>query len=204
MIEKKATIVATLIALTLLGAPLAASAAPVQTVKTIGTTFHSEDGDEHDDEDEDEDEDDEDDEHSGYIPPVYVVPGHKKHHKEHTETSDAPGIDDSASAAIDPITGLPFQTSGIDPVTGEEFIVVGAGGDAAFNSLGGVNPEEARAVDIRRVTPGMRTPADQFMDAAYIGMGMLGVAALGLGGTAAVRAVRLRRSGKSDYFYGDK
>jgi hypothetical protein len=42
------------------------------------------------------------------------------------------------------------------------------------------------------------------MDTAYIGMGMLGLASLGLGVTAGVRAIRLRRSGKSDYFYSDK
>jgi hypothetical protein len=35
-------------------------------------------------------------------------------------------------------------------------------------------------------------------------MGMLGIAALGLGVTAGVRSIRLRRAGKSDYFYGDK
>ena len=44
MIEKKATLVATIIAISLVGAPLAASAAPAQTSKTIVTTFHTEDG----------------------------------------------------------------------------------------------------------------------------------------------------------------
>ncbi len=202
MIEKKATMVAAIVALTLIGAPLAASAAPMQSAKTIVTTFHAEDGEDH----EDDGDDDQDDEHSGYIPPVFVVPGHKKHHSEHNQTTTAPTPTPEATTPteIDPATGQPLQTSSIDPVTGEEFMVVGAGGDAAADSLGGVNPEEARAVDIRRVPTGMRTPADQFMDAAYIGLGMLGVAALGLGGTAAVRAIRLRRSGKADYFYGDK
>jgi hypothetical protein len=200
MIEKKATLVAAVVALSLIGAPLAASAAPIQTSKTIVTTFHSEDGEDH----EDDGDSDQDDDHNGYIPPVFVVPGHKKHHSEHEEKPVAAAPDATTSTEVDPATGAPAQTSSIDPATGQEFVVVGAGGDPATDSLGGVNPEEARAVDIRRVPTGMQTPADQFMDAAYIGLGMLTLAALGLGGTAATRAIRLRRSGKSDYFYGDK
>jgi hypothetical protein len=35
MIEKKATVVAAIVALTLIGAPLAASAAPIQTLSLI-------------------------------------------------------------------------------------------------------------------------------------------------------------------------
>lgn len=203
MIEKKATVVAVIVALTLIGAPLAASATPIHATKTIVTTFHAEDGEDHED-DGDDDQDDEDDDHNGYIPPVFVVPGHKKPHQDRPKNPTATAPDATTSTEIDPATGQPVQTSSIDPVTGEEFMVVGAGGDPASGKLGGVNPEEARAVDIRRVPAGMHSPADQFMDAAYIGMGMLGIAALGLGGTAAVRAIRLRRSGKSDYFYGDK
>ncbi|MEY3855693.1 MAG: hypothetical protein RJA45_163 [Actinomycetota bacterium] len=200
MIEKKATLVAAIVALALIGGPLAASAAPIQTSKTIVTTFHTEDEEHEDDGDDDEDDGD----HNGYIPPVFVVPGHKKPHKEHGEKPVATTPTTAPSAEIDPATGLPIETSSIDPVTGQEFVVVGAGGDPASESLGGVNPEEARAVDIRRVPTRIHTPADQFMDAAYIGLGMLTLAALGLGGTAATRAIRLRRSGKSDYFYGDK
>ena len=200
MIEKKATFVAVIVALTLIGAPLAASATPIHTTKTVGTTFRTDDGDSH----EDDGDSDQDDDHSGYIPPVFVVPGQKKPHHDRPKTPTATAPDATTSTEIDPATGQPVQTSSIDPVTGEEFMVVGAGGDPAAGKLGGVNPEEARAVDIRRVPAGMHSPADQFMDAAYIGMGMLGIAALGLGGTAAVRAIRLRRSGKSDYIYSDK
>jgi hypothetical protein len=39
------------------------------------------------------------------------------------------------------------------------------------------------------------------MESAYLGMGVLAAAAAALGLTAAIRAVRIRRSGKSDYFY---
>ena len=201
--EKKATVVAVLVALTLVGAPLAASAAPTVSVKTIGgTTFHTEDT-----EDSSTDGDqDKDDDHHGSIPPVFVVPGHKKpHHDRGQNPPVTPAPDATATPNPDPTGDGSATTSSIDPVTGQQdFMVVGAGGDPATDSLGGVNPEEARAVDIRRVPDGMRTPADQFMDTAYIGMGMLGLAALGLGGTAVVRAIRLRKSGKSDYIYSDK
>lgn len=200
MVEKKLALVAALVALTIVGAPLAASATPVSTAKTIGViSFHTEDEEDNND----DGDDDQDDEHHGSIPPVFVVPGAKKPHRDHPRppVSTAP---DTSVAPTDPTTGTTAGTTAIDPLTGEEFVVVGAGEDPSASSLGGVNPEEARAVDIRRVPTGIRNPADQFMDTAYIGMGMLGVAALGLGVTAGVRAIRLRRSGKSDYFYSDK
>ena len=199
MVEKKFALIAALVALTIVGAPLAATAAPVSTAKTIGViSFHTED-----EEDQNDGDDDKDDDHHGSIPPVFVVPGAKRPHSDHPRlpVSNSP---DSSVSPTDPVTGATAGTTAIDPLTGDEFVVVGAGETPGADSLGGVNPEEARAVDIRRVPTGMQTPADQFMDAAYIGLGMLTLAALGLGGTAAVRAVRLRRSGKSDYLYGDK
>lgn len=199
MLEKKAALVAAIVALTLIGAPLAATAAPVTSPKSIsGISIHTEDEEEDEDEDEDEDDD-----HHGSIPPVFVVPGHKKPHHDRKHQLVTPPSS-TTTAKIDPVTGLPITTSSIDPVTGDEFVVVGAGQGAEANSLGGVNPKQARAIDISQVKAGMRSPADQFMDGAYIGMGMLGLAALGLGVTAGVRSIRLRRAGKSDYFYGDK
>lgn len=201
MLEKKAAMVATIVVLTLIGAPLAASAAPAPSPKSIsGISIHTED----EDEDEDEDDEDEDDDHHGSIPPVFVVPGHKKPHPERKPKPVTTPPVNAETAKIDPTTGLPVTPSSIDPITGEEFVVVGAGQGAEANSLGGVNPKQARAIDIKKVRAGMRSPADQFMDTAYIGMGMLGVAALGLGVTAGIRSIRLRRAGKSDYFYGDK
>lgn len=200
MLEKKAALVAAIVALTLIGAPLAATAAPVTSPKSIsGISIHTEDEEEDEDEDEDEDDD-----HHGSIPPVFVVPGHKKPHHDRKHQLVTPPPSSTTTAKIDPVTGLPITTSSIDPVTGDEFVVVGAGQGAEANSLGGVNPKQARAIDISQVKAGMRSPADQFMDGAYIGMGMLGLAALGLGVTAGVRSIRLRRAGKSDYFYGDK
>ena len=201
MLEKKAALVAAVIALTLIGAPLAASAAPATSPKSIsGISIHTEDEEER----EGDGDEDEDDDHHGSIPPVFVVPGHKKPHHDRKHQLVTPPQVNSNSATLDPVTGLPITTSSIDPVTGDEFVLVGAGQGAEANSLGGVNPKQARAVDISKVKAGMRSPADQFMDGAYIGMGMLGLAALGLGVTAGVRSIRLRRAGKSDYFYGDK
>jgi hypothetical protein len=203
MFEKKPALVATIVALSLIGAPIAASANPAHSPKTIsGISIHAEDKEGHDDGDEDEDDEDED--HHGSIPPVFVVPGKKKphHDRKHNQVTTPPTT--SNPATIDPVTGLPVTSSSIDPVTSEEFVVVGAGETPTENNLGGVNPKQARAIDIKQVKAGMRTPADQFMDTAYLGMGMLGIAALGLGVTAGVRSIRLRRAGKSDYFYGDK
>ena len=201
MFEKKPVLVAAIVALSLIGAPLAASAAPVFSPKAIsGISIHTEDEEGHDDGDEDEDDED----HRGSIPPVFVVPGKKKPHHDRKHHLVTPPPMNSNTSKIDPVTGLPATTSSIDPVTGDEFVLVGAGQGAEANSLGGVNPKQARAIDISQVKAGMRTPADQFMDSAYLGMGMLGLAAIGLGVTAGVRSIRLRRAGKSDYFYGDK
>jgi hypothetical protein len=207
MLEKKAAIVASLVALTLLGAPLAASASPSFSGKVIsGVSIHTEDQDD-EDEDEDEDEEDEDededeDDRHNSIPPVFVVPGHKKPHQDRNHATGG-ALGSGTMIEIDPLTNKPVAAS-IEGIAGTDFVVVGAGNDPATESIGGVNPVESRAVDIKRVTVGMRSPADQFMDSAYLGMGTLGVAALGLGVTAGVRAIRIRRSGKSDYFYGDK
>lgn len=213
MVEKKLALVATLVAFTLVGTPLVASAAPVGSVMASGIiSIHTEDEDDEDEDEDDEDEDedeDEDDDHHGSIPPVFVVPGAKKPHHDRPRKPfrSTSGSTTATTKSLSPIelssTGA-IGTAAIDPATGEEFIVVGAGEDPSTSSLGGVNPKEAHAVDIKRVPVGIRNPAEQFMDTAYIGMGMLGVAALGLGVTAGVRAIRLRRSGKADYFYDDK
>lgn len=211
MAEKKAALVAAIVALAIIGAPLAAFASPVVGVKQIsGISIHSEDeveDPEDEDEDEDESEDaseDEDDEHHASIPPVFVVPGQKRPPHSHKRPSVTQSSGVLTPAQIDPVTGLALTPAPIESLSEEDFVIVGAGSDPAAATLGGVNPKEAKAIDIKRVPVSMRTPADQFMDTAYFGMGMLGFAALGLGTTATVRAVRLRRSGKSDYFYGDK
>lgn len=195
MFDKKAILAATVVALTIFGAPLAASAAPSNLINASGginihTDDHEDDGD---------DDEDDHDEHHGSIPPVFVGPGQKRHHDQHKPNAGTNSPDAGAttgSAGIDPLTGEPVSEVGPDgqPIT------TGPGSD----NLGGVQPEDARAVDITRVPKHMKTPADEFMDAAYVGLGLLGASAVGLGVTAGVRAVRVRRSGKSDYIYNDK
>ena len=202
MIETKAAVALSIVALTIFGAPIAASAAPHHaTLPSV--SFHTEDGE---DEEEFDDGDQDTDDHHKSIPPVFVVPGEKHHRNHHTmQTGTAPvtttpdddgtnGTDDSNS-----VTG-----AGLDPANASDFVVIGPGETPVTDQLGGVNPEEARAVDIKRVMASHKSPADEFIDAAYIGLGLTGVAAVGLGATAGIRAIRLRRSGKSDYVYGDK
>ena len=46
-----------------------------------------------------------------------------------------------------------------------------------------------------------RTPADEFFQAATIGLGALAAAALGLGAVAASRAISLRRNPEADFIY---
>lgn len=201
MSDKKAILAATVVLLTVFGAPVAASAAPVQTGSAqSGISIHTEDHDDESD-DGDDDEDDGDDRH-GYIPPVFVVPGQKKPHNEHKTKP-------SGTVTTTPSTGSSSSTAGIDPLSGDPVNQIGPDGQPMAGTPGSDlgpagTPEESRAVDITRVPKHMKSPADAFMDTAYIGLGLLGVSAVGLGVTAGVRAIRLRRSGKSDYIYNDK
>ena len=66
------------------------------------------------------------------------------------------------------------------------------------------NPNESEPIDVKLISTSAKSPADRFLESAYLGMGALGAAAVGLGSAAAVRAVRIRRSGKSDYFYDNR
>jgi hypothetical protein len=210
MIEKKAALVAGLIALTIIGAPIAANATtPHATTPITGISIHAEDEDdefEDEDEDEDHDEDDEaeDEDHKGWIPPVFVVPGGHAPHKHGNRPK--PPVETPTGI---PGTGVDENSTSVDGaslngVDEDDFVVVDANDPSAASELGNVNPHQDEPVAIERVSATGRTPADEFLDTAYVGMAMLGAAALGLGTTAAVRTIRLRRSGKSDYFYDEK
>ena len=204
MVQTKTALVVSLVALTVFGAPIAASAQP-HTPVLPAVSFHTEDGE---DDGFDDGDDDQDDNHKS-IPPVFVIPGEKHRHHDRgpktgtatpTPTPSTDGTDDGSN----PDDSVTANGAGIDPAATSDFEVVGPGETPVTDKLGGVNPVEARAIDIKRVVVGHRSPADEFVDAAYVGLGLLGVAAVGLGVTAGARAIRLRRSGKSDYLYGDK
>jgi hypothetical protein len=210
MAKPKAAVVAALVALTIFGAPLAASAAP-HHVALPSAGFHTEDGEDNNSNDGDTDKDD----HHKSIPPVFVVPGEKhRHHDKYQVPSTptptatpAPGDDTTPgdnNDNNDTNTAGTAGTAGIDPASDSDFVVVTPDHKQVSDKMGGVNPVEARAVDVKSVRVSHKSPADEFIDAAYIGLGLLGVAALGLGVTAGARAIRLRRSGKSDYLYGEK
>lgn len=196
MLEVKASLAATIVALTIFGAPLAASAAPIQTPIT-GISIHTED-DEFENEDEEDHEDEgenEDDETHEELPPVFVIPGNKKPHGHHPTT-----VTPDPDVTID---GSSLDPAGLGEIQDDQFLVVGTN-DPTDRSLSEINPRSAKPVAIEKVEANRKTPADRFLDTAYFGMAALGISALGLGVTAAVRSIRLRKGGNADYFYDDK
>jgi hypothetical protein len=206
MSQKKTALVVGLVALTVFGAPIAASAAPMHT-DFPNVSFHTEDGEDGSDYSFDDGDSDKDDHHKS-IPPVFVVPGEKHHRHDRGQQPGATptpaptdGSDDGSTTPDDSNT---VDGATVDPAAASDFVVMGPGDAPVTDQLGGVNPEEARAIDIKKVMVTHKSPADEFVDAAYIGLGLLGASAVGLGATAGIRAIRLRRSGKTDYLYGEK
>ena len=193
MIEKKAATAASLILLVIFGAPIAASAATVHHL-SIPKPIHLED-EEHEDGDEEEDQRSDHDELHEDIPPVFVVPGNT----EHPSVTKEP-ITTQTQPLSPSLIGKPHQ----DATVNKEFLVVSSQDPASKSALERVNPHHANPIDISLVRTSLKTPADRFMEAAYIGMAGLGITAVGLGATAAVRSMRLRKNGKSDYFYDNK
>jgi hypothetical protein len=149
--------------------------------------------DEEDGEDEGDDEG-EDDGEGGFVVPGPIDPSNP------TPTSD-PSVDpltmnnptdttvSTANYSVSPLAGLPGQpqTRGSQPPTNSR----------------NLNPEAAPPVQIQQVRGPQRTPADVFMESATFGLLAVGSGALALGGVAGVRAIKLRRNPKGDYFYGD-
>lgn len=184
MFDKKLLVLASAILLTLLGAPVAASAA------TPAPIFQEDEGGYEEDSDHDGDNDLEaHDERHEVIPPVITVPGWNRNHKHPPKTEN-------------PIT-TSQSLSGID-IADSDFVVVASNDPDSDIPLEIVNPNESEPINVKLIRASVQNPADRFMESAYLGMGVLGLATLGLGATAMVRAVRIRRSGKSDYFYDNK
>ena len=205
MNKKVSVSIAGVVLLTLLGAPVAAMADDENQppVYPSNVQIHQDDSDDHeDDEDDEDDDDDDDDDHKkGWIPPVFVVPGKK--HQHHKPKPGSTTVAPTAGAETDD-DDLPTGTAGTSSISGmdtNDFVVVGVDDTAAAESLESVNPKRAQPVAIELVKVTTQTPADRFMDTAYLGIGLMALSALGLGATTAVRSYRLRKSGKSDYFY---
>ena len=202
MFEKKPALLAALVALSLLGAPLAANATTPQSFNAgiPKPIFQDDDRDE-----EREDNEDEDEAHEN-IPPVFVVPGSKKpHHKRHPKPHERfvnvlPTIPEivvpgATTANVD------LQPSTSPELPASEYVVVASNDPAAEKALGTSNPNESQPIDVTLIRADIKNPSDQFLESAYLGLAVLGTAALGLGTVAGARALRARRSGKSDYFY---
>lgn len=206
MNKKLSISLAGVVLLTILGAPVAALADDENQppVYPSNVQIHQDNDDEDDEDDGDDDEDDDGDHHKkGWIPPVFVVPGKKhEHHKPKPgSTAVAPTPGDSTDDDDDDTTAGVAGTSSINGMDTNDFVVVGVEDTAATKSLESVNPKRAQPVAIEQVRVTTQTPADRFMDSAYLGIGLMALSALGLGATTAVRSYRLRKSGKSDYFY---
>ena len=184
MFEKKPLVLASVILLTLVGAPVAASAAPPIPIFQDDEDSYQEDSDH----DGDNDSVAHDERHE-IIPPVITVPGWNRNHNHPPK-------------AENPITGSQ-SLSGID-IADSDFVVVASNDPESDVPLEIVNPNESEPINVKLIRASAKNPADRFMESAYLGMGVLGVATLGLGATALIRAVRVRRSGKSDYFYDNK
>lgn len=203
MFVKKPALLAALVALSLLGAPLAASAATPQTSHAgiPKPIFQDDDRDE----DEDDEDDDEDEAHEN-IPPVFVVPGSKKpHHKRHPKPHERflnvlPTIPEIVAPGATTANVNPQALAGTE-LPEPEYLVVASNDPAAEKALGTSNPNESQPIDVTLIRADIKNPSDQFLDSAYLGLAVLGAAALGLGTVAGARALRARRSGKSDYFY---
>lgn len=160
-------------------------------------------GDDHDDEGEDEDEDggwgsSDDDENESDDDEGFTLPG----------PVPTPGV-------IAPVPGQlpnPSDPTGAS-VNSSNYSVnpLGASGPQGLPAgqppipeARGLNPEAAPPVAIQQVRGPQRTPADVFMESATFGLLAVGAGAIALGGVAGVRAIKLRRNPKGDYFYGDQ
>lgn len=123
---------------------------------------------------------------------------------------------------IDPSNPTPIPNPSVDPLTMNNPTgatvstanysvtpISGRSGDAtALNaqppgSERSLNPEAAPPAQIQQARSDQRTPADVFVESATFGLVALGAGAMALGGVAGVRAIKLRRNPKGDYFYGD-
>ena len=198
MFDKKSAVLASVILLTLFGAPLAASAVtPQVAISGFPTPIFTEDQEESDDEDSDDDRGNHDEQHE-VIPPVITVPGQGKEHHRKPPKNGTPIVPE----VLDPNSSAQ-SLSGID-LAEADYVVVASDDPESTIPLEAANPNESKPIDVKLIRASIKTPADRFMDSAYLGIGILGAAALGLGAVAGVRSIRMRRNDKSDYFYDNK
>ena len=203
MFEKKSVIAASVILLTLFGAPLAATAATPSVVSTTSPKpIFQDDENEYEDEDGDDDEKAHDERHE-IIPSVITVPGFGKGHHRRPPKGEVPIVPGEVTPGVVDPTVTSQSLSGVD-ITDAEYVVVATNDPEGEIPLEVANPNESEPIDVKLISTSAKSPADRFLESAYLGMGALGAAAVGLGSAAAVRAVRIRRSGKSDYFYDNR
>lgn len=152
------------------------------------------DADEEDSEGSDDNESESDDDNGGFVLPGPGVDPFP---------SPNPSTDPSAAPSVlnDP-TGASVSTTAysVSPVTGLGVESVGMNQQSSAETRS-LNPEAAPPAQIQQVRGAQRTPADVFIESATVGLLAVGAGAIALGGVAGVRAIKLRRNPKGDYFY---
>lgn len=118
--------------------------------------------------------------------------------REDQDDEDFGSSDDFGPLPVPPVVIAPHDVHGIKPGDHRQYDLSPV--DKNFK-IDGVNPNEKQPIRVDQVQASPKTPADAFAEASYIGLGALGVGAVALGAVSGVRAYRLRKSGKNDYFY---
>jgi len=170
----KSQLSAALVLVALFGLPATAQAATSFAPTSIGVSIHTED-DEFQDEDESEDEE-----------------------GAEGEEGTAFSGEQEESFVVPPVVMHPSGPGLAEPAPPVE----GVPQEYLRNDVPDQMASEPIMVD--QVLPTAKTPTDQFVDTAVVGLGAVGAGALALGAMVGARAIRARRSGeKADYFYGD-
>ena len=194
MFEKKFFAVV-IVLLTLFSAPVAANATPAFSPTAVPSPIFQDDGDELDDEEDHDDEKAKDDDHHATIPPVFVVPRKRQAQNGNQPKIEVP-VPTQSGAGVQSLPGLGSEET--------DFFVISSIDPQNESMIGTAAPNVSKPIDVKNVRTDILTPADRFMDSAYLAMGALAVGAVGLGSVAGVRTLRARRNGESDYFYDNE
>ena len=227
----KARIAAAVVAMAMVGLPVAlsASAASAATSSDLSTPsatqapqfVAAERGE--DDGDNEHSNGDDNQKNHGAIPPVVIRP----HQDGDNEGDDNGGDDDNAGPIGGGVIPGPISSPGATPAPGSTSGPNASGASlsnrgnsyvvAPLNSgqnppgstpigsdVQGIDPQAAPPVEVAGLRTTAKTPADLFMESATLGLAAMGIGALAIGGVAGVRAIRLRKDPNDDYFYEAK
>jgi hypothetical protein len=130
--------------------------------------------------------------------------GDHQHHGDNSAGSyngsdDVNAADQDDPFVVPPVAINPEVRSGsVRPILGAH------PGNLPPRGTGDKDAKSDRPIDLPGVHPQAKTPVQQFVDTATVGLGAIGAGALTLGAAVMVRTIRNRKNGKKfDYFYGD-